>query len=164
MKTITFVDLCNTLADIKSELEELGVDASVYPSNVPESVWTEGSIFERSGQNEEVVGFVKDLADSTELVYLTARPLGAAKASMEWLKRYDLPEAPLIFTGGIPKGQMIYNQILGKDYDEVNVIEDAPSEIESIRAIVDKLPIPINFYIPDQPYNKEYPGTRLNTR
>ncbi len=156
MKNFIFVDICNTLANVNAELAKRGVDTSIYPSDIPDGIWNDVSIFSEAEPIMPVVELVRELAGQYDIVYLTARPPSARYITLSWLQRNHLPKAPLIHTNGRLKAEFVAAYSLTENV--IGVVEDAPHELQSIMRVRPDVPL----YIPDWNYNKHISiGTRI---
>ena len=153
---IFFVDICNSLADVNSQLRNMGYRTDIYPVQIPAKVWADMSIFRNAHPIQSVCDFVKSLA-GYKLIYLTARPIEARESTLLWLEKHGLPKAPLIHTNGRSKGEFVKAFSFDKNVAVVGAIEDSPHEIRNYTEVVPEM----DLYIPQWEYNKHIDGKRL---
>ncbi|MBE5965342.1 MAG: hypothetical protein E7252_10580 [Lachnospira sp.] len=139
MRPKVAVDICNTLADINKILKSLGYDTESY-GGVPNDFF-ENNLWVFS--EAEPIKYSKEclckLAESCDIVYLTARPKVAESVTREWLLK-----------NGFPYGELVFSANKAKDFKEnqcIFAIDDAPFEVENYRKS-DCLVM-----VPKQPYN-----------
>lgn len=148
---IIAVDICNTLADVISEIEErlgksptpnlyfhpaLKGNEDFFTSNL--DVFLDAKVL---GNSNEVIN---ELAKYNEIVYITARPRIAELVTKIWLRDNYFPIRPIYFTNNKPK---IANKL------GVNIaLEDAPHEIEKYRIFSKSVEVMVK----KQPYNKNF--------
>lgn len=149
MKKKIAVDICNTLADINSELEKrLGKNPNPKEYLHPKVVSLGGNryfienmdIFENAKPLKDAVRVMNELSKKYDILYFTARPIIASKVTEEWLRACDFPEGEL-FMNLKNKGELA--KILRVSF----AIEDSPHEIESYRKNN------IDVIVIKQPYN-----------
>jgi len=160
---IIFVDICNTLCDINSELEKRGCRTDIYPSPISEKIFNDG-LFASAEPIQPVIDLVKQLsAQGYKIIYITARSIDFDNITKTWLKKYNLPEGTILHTFGDRKGEVAQSHIniknaLGETMEVVGAIEDSPAEI---RSYVETFP-GIKIYIPDWEYNSHIGGIRID--
>jgi hypothetical protein len=157
MNEVFIVDICNTLANVNSELGKRGMRTDLYPSPVPASLWEDTSIFSDAAPIETVTYFVRQIGKiSSEIFYLTARPRSLSTITEAWLKKHQLPASPIIYTDGKSKGEYM-NRLVSHNQKAI-VFEDSPNEIQSIlTARSDSF-----LFIPDWTYNRHIDGHRIS--
>ncbi len=145
MQRIIFVDICNSLADVNSELKKRGYRTDIYPSPIPKEAFTE-QLFMDAQPIRSVIELVQKLeAQDYSLVYLTARPVKFRSVTLDWLKKYGLPKAPMLHSNERLKGEFV------KNYSHVvGAIEDSPHEIKSYLEVAPDMKI----IVPDWEYNR----------
>lgn len=146
------VDICNTLCNVNKAIEKkLGlkrISGSYLIDGVPEEFFIE---------NPEFFAFPKPfcfaaatlrmLSRQHTLVYLTARPDSSRKITIEYLKRFGFPEAPIVFTNN--------KADTAKQLGVNLALEDAPHEIMQYKAAG----IPV--LIKDWDYNRNFDTVRF---
>jgi hypothetical protein len=147
-KKVLFVDICNSIANVNSQLNLMGYQTDVYPSPVPADVFTE-ELFRAAEPIWPVINVVKRLSERHSIVYLTARPEKVRTVTLEWLKAYDLPAGPLVHTNGRLKGEIAL-ELVCADWI-AGAVEDSPHEIEGYLKLVPGMQV----LVPDWPHNKE---------
>ena len=153
-RKIFFVDIDNTLANVNAQLEQLGIDTSIYPAKVPIELWN-ADIFKYAAPIVPVINFVKAVHVHYEIAYLTARKGSHHEATLLWLKEHNLPLSPIIHTHGREKGEFVH--LFSQTETVVGAIEDSPQEIDSMRSAKNDLIM----YIPDWAYNRDIEGIRI---
>lgn len=153
LNKVVFVDVDNTLADLNTELKEKGYRTDIYPSPIPESVFT--YIFYALAYPillviEHVISLYKK---GDEIVYITARLPEFDSVTKQWLRRHGLPKGTLIHTHGKPKGPLVKEM----GYKVIAAIDDSPLEI---RSYVETFP-DIEMYIPEWEYNTHIEGIKI---
>lgn len=146
-KLLLAVDICNTLADVNTELTKV-FGANPNPSNYfhpcvtteffKHNTW----IFKKAQPFKGAANMLNLLTTEFELVYLTARPKEADKITHSWLQEYKFPKREIIYTQNKAE--------VAKALNVSAAIEDSPFEIEVYRNIG----IPV--YVKRQPYNLCY--------
>lgn len=154
---VVIVDICNTLANVNDQLAMRGYKTDSYPSILPCNIWDDERIFTEAAPIEPVIYFVRRLAEVAEIVYMTARPKELQRVTMEWLRKHCAPEAPIVFTEGQLKGNVIQSMV-GHESRSPIVFEDSPHEIKSIVSVMPG----INLFIPDWLYNRHLAGNRIS--
>ena len=146
---IIAVDICNTLADVISELNaRLGVsptpdvyfhpgikDRDYFKKNL--DVFLDAKVL----GNSNVV--ISELAKYNKIVYITARPKESELVTRIWLKKNGFPKGELHFTNDKPS----IASKLGVDM----AFEDAPHEIDNYRNNTN-----VEVLVKKQPYNLGY--------
>lgn len=132
--SIIFVDICNTLADVNREIENLTGckrPAGLYfhPSVCPNWFLEHIEVFENCKPIAESLKGLKKLAEKNDIVYLTARPIQAHMVTVNWLKRNGYPDGPVYFSER--KAEFAESYLKDHPYDRVAFIDDAPHEILS---------------------------------
>lgn len=141
------VDICNTLADINTEIAKV-FGANPNPSNYfHPCVTTEFFkyntwIFEKAQPFKSAANTLNQLVKEFSLVYVTRRPVQAANITLGWLKQHKFPEREVIHTRDKAE--------IAKLLNVSAAIEDAPFEIEGYSDIG----IPV--YVKRQSYNLCY--------
>jgi hypothetical protein len=148
-KTIVVVDVCNTLANVISELARRGYDVSVFPAVLPPNLFQDHSIFSEAQPLNESIFLLRQLAKIYPIVYLTARPIESEVVTQSWLERHNCPKGLLLHTMGCPKG-VFFQYFKDMGLEVAGVMEDAPHELASIREVQPNVKI----YIPRWHYNK----------
>jgi hypothetical protein len=147
MRKTWLIDICNSLADLNTELEKRGFRTDIYPAPSPKEIWQDMSIYSTARPIWNIIRLVKKLAETSDIIYLTARPVEAREVTLEWLEKYGLPKAPLIHTNGRLKGEFV--RAFQPDLAIAGAIEDAPHEIASyLQAKPD-----MELLVPDWGYN-----------
>ncbi|MGB9819668.1 MAG: 5' nucleotidase, NT5C type [Thermovenabulum sp.] len=141
------VDICNTVADVLTEIERrLGKYDwhTYYHPNMPESFFEENKdIFLKARPYANAAKVLKELSKEHEIIYITSRPAWAKEYTVQWLKSHDFPNPEnVIFTDNKAKA-VVENRVK-------YMIEDAPHEIRKMLSIDVKLIMKV------QPYNKDY--------
>lgn len=140
------VDICNSLADIDSQLKLRGITQNAYPAPLPECYFTSPDgmrVFRDAEPIEHMVDTVKCLALLLGgVTYVTSRPIVASFVTRRWLKRYGFPAGDVMFCQWHEKAS-IYMALKAKV-----IIEDDPRVLEAIKdpgALV---------LVPQWPYNQ----------
>jgi 5'(3')-deoxyribonucleotidase len=128
-KTIA-VDICNTLADVLSELEaRLGKfpnpNSYFHPALMDNPHYFEENldIFLSAKPIGNSAQILRELSKFNKIVYITARPKAAELVTKVWLRNNGYPKAKIYFTDNKVK----VAKSIGVDI----AIDDSPSEIES---------------------------------
>lgn len=122
------VDICNTLADINSEIERMTGVARIagqyrHPSVCPEWFLEHLEVFANAPVIRGSVEYIHRIAVQYDVLYVTARPQESESVTREWLRRNGFPDAPIIFTN---------NKVAStRGLDIAFAIDDAPEEIEA---------------------------------
>lgn len=143
------VDICNTIADVISELDaRLGHNPNPARYFHP-GLWDKPYYFEENldifldakpiGNSVEILS---ELSVYNEIVYITARPEIAEFVTKLWLKENNYPKGKLYFS----KNKAKLASKLGVDI----AIEDAPFEIERY------IKAGIKVFVKEQAYNVGY--------
>jgi fermentation-respiration switch protein FrsA (DUF1100 family) len=146
------VDICNTLADVNSQISEIaygrkqrdhyGLEDLGYPQ--PERFFEEHpEVFSRASPVPDALKVMRELAKTFRIAYVSARPTWAMQRTMEWLQIHQLPPGPLFLTRD--KAAVI------RKLRPLLAIEDSPEETARITPICPVLVI-------GQPYNRESSG------
>lgn len=146
-RKIIAVDICNTLADINSEIQKVyGASPvpSVYhhPKVNPEFFRNNLWIFEKANPFTGAAEQLTEISKTYKIIYITARPKAAQEVTIEWLQKNNFPKGIVFFT--------TKKAILAKSLGVMAAIEDAPNEIEGY--ISKGIPV----IVKKQPYNTAY--------
>lgn len=141
------VDICNTIADVNSEIKKVfganpnplcylhpGVPLNFFKYNT----W----IFKDVMPFKGAADILNQLANIYTIIYITARPKEAELVTLEWIEK-----------NGFPKGEILFSTQKHETAKHLNVmaaIEDAPHEIDSYLAA--EIPV----FVKRQPYNLNY--------
>lgn len=146
---IIVVDLCNTIADIVSELDirlgrNLNPEQYFHPSLKDQPHYFEKNldIFLNAKPIQDSVNMLNELSIHNEIIYMTARPKIAEFVTKLWLKK-----------NGYPKGNVYFSENKAKLASELGVniaIEDAPFEIDKY------IKTGIEVLVKQQAYNEGY--------
>ncbi len=140
------VDVCNTLADILSEVQKYIGPWPFYEYRHPlltdDFFIDHPEIFLNAKPYEGAVQGLWRLKEYFNIVYLSARPEWAWVITDLWLKVHGFPSGRLILTG--EKADM------AKQLNVAMAVEDAPFEIEKY----ERVGIPV--VVKAQNYNKDY--------
>ncbi|NYE57205.1 HAD family hydrolase [Carboxydothermus ferrireducens] len=135
-----FVDICNSIADVNSELQKRGVDTTVYPSKVNFGTEEWLKVFAEALPFPGSAEAIQKLAEDFEVVYITSRPKIATFVTLRWLKLWGFPEGELLI--GV-KDKARYAKI----FNPVFALEDDPK----IAKAYTELRVPV--IVKKQPYN-----------
>lgn len=143
---IAAVDICNTLADILSEVQKyIGpwpFDEYQHPSLTDDFFKAHPDVFLNAKPYDGAVCGMWHLKEYFDIVYLSARPKWALGLTELWLDAYGFPTGKVILTREKAKiAQRMFVSV---------AIEDAPFEIDSYL----KTGIPV--IVKAQNYNKKY--------
>ena len=141
------VDICNTLANIDSQLAKKiqGYCNSQYPFPIPAEYFTSPAGFRVFRGAEPFPGTARLIYNLAELfgglVYVTTRPPETEFVTKRWLAKHGYPESEVIFCRRDEKAD-VYGA-LGPHL----IIEDDPSVLEKMK----ERHVPI--LVPQWPYN-----------
>ncbi len=146
-QTLLAVDICNTLADVNTELKKVfgaNPNPSIYfiPGVTKEFIRNNTWIFKKATPYKGAAYILNLLSRKFEIVYITARPIEARYITLEWLERNGFPQREVIFTNRKPE--------VAKALRVTAAIEDAPHEIDGYM----EAGIPV--FVKRQPYNLNY--------
>lgn len=148
---IAAVDVCNTLADLLTELREyIGpwpFDEYHHPMLTEDFFLQNPGIFLRAKPFEGAVQGMWRLKEHFDIVYLSARPKWAWVLTDLWLRAHGFPVGQLILTNNKDR--------VAKEIGVSIAIEDAPFEIDRYK----EAGIPV--IVKAQRYNKGY-GSRFD--
>lgn len=157
MQKVFFVDVCNSLADINTELRKRGYRTDIYPGPVPAEVFTY-QLFADAQPIQPIIELVKSLVSQDYyLIYLSARLVKFREVTLEWLEKHGLPKAPLIHTNGRLKGEFARVFSLDPRVELVGAIEDNPHEIRSYLDVVPDMEL----YVPAWDYNTHIRANKI---
>lgn len=142
MRKVILVDICNTLADVNSEINK--VTGTLRPEGLyfhPAvcQVWFAShlDVFRNCKPINYAVEGLNKLAETFNIVYATARPEEAKKITECWLKKNGFPQGILEFSAYKPR--------LVEKYEVEFAIEDAPHEINQYQVAG----LPVRVYAQD---------------
>jgi len=127
-KSSIAVDICNTLADINSQLEsvtcvsrEPGIYTHPYAST--DFFIQNPQVYENAQVLNDAVFGLNLFANKYNIVYLTARKKESEIVTYRWLKK-----------NGFPKGNIVFSTDKVADFKALNCVfalEDAPHELNA---------------------------------
>lgn len=137
------VDICNTIADINSELQKRGVETNTYPAKTDLTLpdWLKTFMYAEPypGAAELLNSIYRN---GLEIVYFTARPAQADFVTLRWLDMHGFPPGNLLM--GLERKNKIK---CVEVYQPYFVMEDDPYIIRELL----KLNFPV--IAKKQPYN-----------
>ncbi len=125
------VDICNTLANVASELKKLGIEQDTYPSPLPESFFSSPKglrVFRNAKPFEGAKYMIIQLSKIYGgVTYVTTRPKEARPVTRRWLSENGFPSGKIIFCKWQEKPD-IYTKL-----NPCIIIEDDPRVLDSIK-------------------------------
>ena len=145
------IDICNTIADVKSEIEKVvgpNPTPSVYFHPMVNDMFFENNlwIFDQAQPIGGSVEALQRLSLINRLVYITSRPVEAMDITRNWFKKHGYPMAEVIITRNKP--------CVAKTLEIDLAIDDSPFEISGYLAAN------VNVWVKAQVYNQQF-GNRF---
>lgn len=96
---MVLVDICNTVADANQFINNKFGKSPIYPNPyITKNYFLEHpECFERMNPIAGASRTLHKIAEFTEIVYITTRPIEAIKVTYEWLDRWGFPKGRVMF-------------------------------------------------------------------
>ena len=124
---VIVIDICNTLADVNSVLENIfgkrpkGIYR--FPEATEEFFLNNLWVFAEAKAYRGAAAALRRLASTYGIVYLTARPEVSDLITRDWLKDGMFPDGPVVYRTD--------KVVVARELGAVRAIEDSPEEISN---------------------------------